>query len=108
MKAMDSQLIRCYAFCIMIDLNDVFSLTEFQRNAKEHIERMNQTGKPQVLTINGRAAVVVQDAASYQRLLDDIERLHTIAGVQRGIDDMKQGNTRSLEDVVRDLHNSTD
>ena len=87
----------------MIDLNEVYSLTEFQRNAKDHIERMNRTGKPQVLTINGKAALVVQDAASYQRLLDDLERLETIAAIQRGIDDMKRGDTRPLEEVVGDL-----
>lgn len=88
---------------IMIDLNEVYSLTDFQRNAKDHIDRMTRTGKPQVLTINGKAALVVQDAASYQRLLDDLERLETIAGIQRGLEDMRNGHTRPLEDVFDEL-----
>jgi prevent-host-death family protein len=57
----------------MIDLNNIVSLTDFQRNAKQHIERLRDTGKPQILTVNGRAEIVIQDAASYQRLLDQAE-----------------------------------
>lgn len=87
----------------MIDLNEVCSLTEFQRNAREHVERLSRTGKPQVLTINGKAAVVVQDAASYQRMLDEKERLEALAGVRRGLDAMSRGETRPLEDALGDL-----
>ena len=36
---------------------------------------MKQTGEPIVLTVNGKAEVVVQDAKSYQQLLEKIERL---------------------------------
>jgi prevent-host-death family protein len=89
--------------CPLIDLNEVFSLTEFQRNAKDHVERLAQTGKPQVLTVNGKAAVVVQDAASYQRMLDEKERLEAAAGIQRSIEAMKRGETRPLEAALDDL-----
>lgn len=87
----------------MIDLNEVYSLTEFQRNAKEHLERLSRTGKPQVLTVNGKAAVVVQDAGSYQKLLEEKEALEALAGLRRGLDAMKRGQTRPLEDVLDDL-----
>jgi prevent-host-death family protein len=87
----------------MIDLNEVFSLTEFQRNAKDHVERLARTGKPQVLTVNGKAAVVVQDAASYQQMLEEKERLEAAAGIQRGIDAMKRGETRPVGAVLDDL-----
>ncbi len=53
-----------------IDLRDIISLTDFQRSAKQHIARLSKTGKPQVLTVNGRAELVVQDAAAYQKLLE--------------------------------------
>ena len=56
-----------------IDLRDIISLTDFQRNAKQHIVRLTRTGKAQVLTINGKAELVVQDAAAYQKLLDQAE-----------------------------------
>jgi len=87
----------------MIDLNEVFSLTEFQRNARDHVERLAKTGKPQVLTVNGKAVVVIQDAASYQRMLDEKARLEAATGIQRGIDAMKRGETRPLDDALDDL-----
>jgi len=87
----------------MIDLTEMCSLTEFQRNAKEHVERLNQTGKPQVLTINGKAAIVVQDAAAYQKLLEAWDRLDALEGIRRGLEDMKAGRVRPLKDVMDEL-----
>src|SRR5271168_2133867 len=46
------------------------SLTNFKRQTAEYLERLHKTGEPVVLTINGKAQVVVQDAAAYQKLLD--------------------------------------
>jgi prevent-host-death family protein len=92
----------------MIDVTEIHSLTDFQRNAKEHIERLSQTGKPQVLTINGKAAIVVQDAASYQRLLDDMERLEATIGIMQGIDDMKSGKGRPANAFFDELQRKYD
>ena len=59
----------------MIRLQDVRSLTDFHRHAKAHLKRLRQSGRPEVLTINGKAALVVQAAAAYQRLLTSLEKL---------------------------------
>ena len=59
----------------MIRPEDIRSLTEFARNTKTHLKRLKQTGRPELLTVNGKAEVVVQSAAAYQRLLDDLESL---------------------------------
>jgi len=58
----------------MLDLREVFSLTEFLRNHRERIARLQETGKPIVLTVKGKPAVVLQDAEGYQCLLDELER----------------------------------
>lgn len=57
----------------MLDLRKVFSVTDFLRNHKEHIARVTETGKPVVLTVKGKPALVIQDAESYQVLLDRLE-----------------------------------
>ena len=54
----------------MIDLADIRSLSDFQRNTKKHLRRLRRTGKPEVLTVNGQAELVVQSAGAYQKLLD--------------------------------------
>ena len=55
---------------IMLDLRQVFSLTDFLRNHKELVSRVTETKKPIVLTVKGKPALVIQDAESYQELLD--------------------------------------
>jgi PHD/YefM family antitoxin component YafN of YafNO toxin-antitoxin module len=54
----------------MIELTNIHSLTDFQKQTKEHLKRLKKTGKPEVLTLNGHAEVVVQSAKGYQELLD--------------------------------------
>jgi hypothetical protein len=54
----------------MIKIQDILSLTEFHRHSREYIGRLKESGRPQVLTVNGRAELVVQDAFAYQKLLE--------------------------------------
>lgn len=84
--------------------NDIRSLSDFKRNTTELLDRIRKTGNPLVLTINGRAEVVVQDAEAYQHLLD---RLETVEALQRGLADVKAGRTkpaRELFDRMRRKH----
>lgn len=87
----------------MIHVRNIYSLTDFQRNTKEHLKRLKETGFPEVLTINGKAEIVVQDAESYQRLLDRVDRAEAIEGIRRGLESMKRGEGRPAEDVFEDL-----
>jgi len=76
---------------------DIHSLTDFKKNTPEFLRQLKDTGEPVVLTINGKAELVVQDAASYQRLLDLAEAAKVIEGISQGLEDMKAGRTISLE-----------
>src|SRR5712691_8507857 len=59
----------------MIDLSqDIHSLSDFKRKTTTFTARMKKSGQPVVLTINGKAELVVQAAAGYQRLLELAER----------------------------------
>lgn len=87
----------------MIDLSEILSLTDFQRNTKSQIERLRETGKPQVLTVNGKAEIVVQDAESYQKLLEELDRLETIAGIRQGLEEVRQGKTKPAKEVFESL-----
>ena len=84
----------------MIDLKEIHPLTDFQRNAKAHLKRLKKTGKPHVLTVNGRAEVVVQDADAYQKLLEAVDRAEALEGIRRGLEDVKAGRTRPLADAI--------
>ena len=86
----------------MINLSqDIQSLSTFKRNSNELINQMKTTGNPIVLTVNGKAEVIVQDAVSYQKLLDSIEELKNL---------VKQNNTTQLLDdeyTIEDLNKET-
>ena len=85
----------------MIDLREVRSVTEFQRNVKEYVGRLKKQKTPLVLTVNGRAELVVQNAGSYQKLMDRLERAETIAAIRQGIAQFERGEGIPLEDAER-------
>ena len=88
----------------MLDINrDIHPLTDFKRNTTEFLKQLRETGEPVVLTINGKAELVVQDARSYQRLREQAERLQTIEAVQESLATMKRGEGRPLEEVFSEL-----
>ena len=87
----------------MIDLKDIHSLSEFQRNARAHVEHLKKTGRPGVLTVNGRAELVVQHADAYQKLLDLAANAAAIVGVQRGLRGMYEGTGEDAEDAFASL-----
>jgi predicted transcriptional regulator len=56
-----------------------------------------------VLTVNGRAQLVVQDAASYQDLLDRLAKAETTAAIRRGISDAEQGRLTPVGEAAERL-----
>ncbi len=87
----------------MIDLKEIRSVTDFQRNAKEYVGKLKDSKTPLVLTVNGRAELVVQDAASYQELLNHIEELETIAAIRVGLQQARDGKTKPARAALKEL-----
>lgn len=87
---------------------DIHSLSSFKRNTPSFIEQMKQTGEPVVLTVNGKAELVVQDAESYQKLLDALERLEAIAGIKQGLEDVEAGRTISMTEFEQEMRQKYD
>ena len=87
----------------MIDLREVRSVTEFQRNLKGYVGRLKGRKTPLVLTVNGRAELIVQDARSYQALLDRLERAETVAAIRQGMREFERGEGIPLEKAEREL-----
>jgi prevent-host-death family protein len=89
---------------VMINLSRAIqSLSTFKRNTNELITQMKVTGNPVILTVNGKAELVVQDAESYQKLLDSIEYLESIIGIKKGLEDIVSGDTQPLDKFVEEM-----
>ena len=78
---------------------DIHPLTDFKRKTSDFLRQLKETGNPVVLTINGKAELVVQDAASYQRLFDLAERLETIEAVKEGVASADRGEGRPMDEA---------
>lgn len=92
----------------MLDMaEDIRSLTEFKRNTSELMDHIRETGNPLVLTVNGRAEIVVQDARAYQELLNSVERARDIQGISRGIEDLQAGRVKPLNEAFAEIRRGT-
>ncbi|MEQ1933554.1 MAG: type II toxin-antitoxin system Phd/YefM family antitoxin [Fimbriimonadaceae bacterium] len=87
----------------MIRATDIHSLTDFTRNAKTYIKKIKDSKCPIALTVNGDAEVVVQDAAAYQEMVDELEHSRFIAAMREGIQDVEAGRTRPAHVVFAEL-----
>jgi PHD/YefM family antitoxin component YafN of YafNO toxin-antitoxin module len=82
---------------------DIRSLSDFKRDTTAALEHLRKSHRPMVLTVNGRAEMVVQDAASYQATLDALERAEANAGIRRGLQAMAEGKTRPAREVIAEI-----
>jgi len=73
----------------MLDTREIYSLSDFVRNPKAHVARLKETRTPEVLTVNGRAEVVLLDTETYEDLMEQIRSAEEIAYVRAVIREAK-------------------
>jgi prevent-host-death family protein len=82
---------------------DIQSLTNFRRKSAQFLKQLKKSKRPVVLTVNGKAEAVVQDAEAYQRLLDIAARADVYEAIRQGLDDIANGRTRPAEEVFAEF-----
>jgi prevent-host-death family protein len=88
----------------MLNLSqDIHPLTDFKRNTSEFMNQMKKTRRPLVLTVNGKAELVVQDAESYQHILDRLERLEAVEAIRLGIAAAEEGRVKPARQALPEL-----
>jgi len=85
----------------MFDVNkDIQAMATFRRNPGKFVKYLKQTKRPIVLTVNGKAEVVLQDAAAYQRLLDIAAQADPREGIRQGLEDVKRGRVHPAREAL--------
>ena len=85
----------------MFDMNkDIQAVTTFRRNPRKFMRHLKKTKRPLILTVNGKAEAVLQDAEAYQRLLDIAARADAREGIRQGLSDVKKGRTVAARDAL--------
>jgi PHD/YefM family antitoxin component YafN of YafNO toxin-antitoxin module len=88
----------------MLDITtDIQSLTTFRRSSADFIKHLKKSKRPMVLTVNGKAAAVVQDPEAYQRLLDIAAQADAGEGIRQGLEDAKNGRLRPAREFFREF-----
>ena len=82
---------------------DIMSLSTFKRDSNKVMRQMKRTKEPVVLTVNGKAAVVVQDAESYQSLLDLKDRTETVEILRQRLASVGRKKGRPAEDFFTEF-----
>lgn len=70
--------------------HDIYSLSTFKRETAKIVGQLKRTKRPIVITIKGKPELVVQDAESYWKLVEAVDRMKTVAGIKRGLESMKR------------------
>lgn len=83
----------------MFKTEDICSMSDFVRNTRSHVDRLRATRRPEVLTHNGDAEVVVQNAEAYQELLDRLDELETLAALNEAAAEIDRGEGTPIEEA---------
>jgi prevent-host-death family protein len=83
----------------MFKSTDIHTVTEFSRKPAEHIKRLADSKRPEILTVNGKAAVVIQDAESYERMAELAEYAESIQTIRKALSE----ESRSLDDFKKEF-----
>lgn len=80
---------------------DIQALTTFRNHSAAMLRQLKKTKRPVVLTVNGKAAAVVQDAVAYQRLLDIAARADAEDGIRQGREDVAKGRVSPARKALK-------
>lgn len=83
-------------------------LSELETHAAEWTAQLRDTHQPLVLTVDDKAEIVMQDAASYTQMLQRLEELETEQAIQVGLDDVAAGRTIPLDEAFRQIREKLD
>ena len=82
---------------------DIDSPSNSKRKTSEFLRQLKATGHPVVLTINGKAELVVLDTASYQKFIALAEQGEQMAITRRDVAEMRAGLGRPAEEMLAEM-----
>ena len=86
--------------------NGIDSLTNFKRQTSQYLRQLRESGSPIVLTVNGKAQVVVQDVAAYQRLVElaaRADQAEVVTAIREGLADANAGRVKPAREALKAL-----
>ncbi len=82
---------------------DIHPMSEHRARLTEHLRQIQETGRPMVITHNGRPAAVVLSPAVYDELVRQAEFASDIAAIKQGLADADAGLGQDASDALRGI-----
>lgn len=79
---------------------DVVPLGDMKVNPGKVVRRVDETGRPVLLTSHGRGVAVVQALDEYEAVQEERDFMRAVVA---GLADIEAGRVTSLEDAIRSL-----
>ena len=86
----------------MFTMDSIHPVSDFSRKPAEHIKRLKETGRPEILTVNGKAELVIQSAKAYEEMVELLGTLEKIARAAKAHD---EGKGIPVDTFFRDVEN---
>jgi antitoxin YefM len=80
--------------------NDIVPLADFKVQISKYLNNIKSTGRPMVITQNGKPAGVVLSPDDYDEL---IYQKSLIESINRGLSDINKGNVFTTEELRAEL-----
>ena len=79
---------------------DIRSVTDLKRNTRDILDHLHATGRPVILTVNGKADSVLLDVLVYEKHLQAGNLAKLLAPAER---DIESGHTRPAKDFLKEF-----
>lgn len=86
-----------------MDINitdDIKSITDLKRDTNKILKQVHDTGRPIVLTVNGKAEAVLLDAKEYEKITNTLAMLKSLLVAEN---DIKEGNVKDSDEFFREF-----
>ena len=79
---------------------DIRSVTDLKRNTRDILDHLHATGRPVILTVNGKADSVLLDVRVYEKHLQAGNLAKLLAPAER---DVERGRTRPARNFLKEF-----
>ncbi|HEY8749248.1 MAG TPA: type II toxin-antitoxin system prevent-host-death family antitoxin [Tepidisphaeraceae bacterium] len=87
----------------MISTQHTQSLTDFRQKATETLDRLNETGNAEILTVNGEARAVLLSPAAYDELAREAQLARDVTVMRRAMQQIEAGKGKPAGDCFNEL-----
>jgi prevent-host-death family protein len=84
---------------------DIRSVTELKRNTRQILDHLHASGRPLVLTVNGRADAVMMEAKMFDKLLAAANLARLLAPAEQ---EAAEGRTRPAREFLKEMKRGRD